>query len=210
MRSYLKMLLASAFLFAAFESAALAQSADLKITASGSASEPSVSYSVTVKNKGPSTATGIVVTGGIQGGAVFSVGSSGWTCTITGDSFTCTRTNPLVSGASSSFGVAGQLPPFGQHPMPLTYSGGHFEVTGNEDDPVGTNNYTSVYLNIPENTCSGCGPGQCAAGYKYCAYYGGCISNASVCPDPACRPNYYYCPSRGLCIPVGTACNPGP
>src|SRR4051812_49073985 len=96
-----------------------AQTADIKVTMTGQLVLNNVTYSATVKNKGPNPVVP-VVTGGIQGGRVSSVIATGYTCFTTSiDSFRCTRATALSLGASDSVSISGTLPAFGMHPVSI-------------------------------------------------------------------------------------------
>jgi uncharacterized repeat protein (TIGR01451 family)/fimbrial isopeptide formation D2 family protein len=82
---------------------------DLTITKTGAAGGPTrgqpYSYSIVVKNDGAAKTQGTVtVTDTLPTGLSFRgttpVSGTGWTCTTSGSTFTCTRTDSLAAGAS--------------------------------------------------------------------------------------------------------------
>ena len=141
-----KLIAATVVTFFALEiiiSSGIAQtgSANLNVTASGTLDPNSVgTFSGTVVNKGPDQATNVVVTGGIPGGTVQWVTSSQGSCTISGDSFTCS-VGTLPVNAAVSLSMGGPIPSV---PPGQTYCGAHYTASASETDPVPSNNTASA------------------------------------------------------------------
>ena len=136
-------------------------------------------YSAGILNKGPDTATGVVISGGIGGGSITSVGSDHGTCVISGDSFTL-DVGTLAPGEAVGIQMSGYPPNFGTHPNDITYCGGHFSVTGKPG-----NNAASVCIVVPGNSCpdpQGCGH-TCTPGSFWCDRLQTCLPYGSVCPQ---------------------------
>lgn len=184
MRNLISLLVIILFLIGAtMGSSAYTGVADMKVTASGYYSGSSASYSSTTKNKGPDTATGVVVSGGISGGSIFSVSTSQGTCTISGDSFTC-NVGTLAANDVVYVSMSGSPPNFGSHPNDITYCGGHYTVTADQSDPNTANNGTGVCVVVPGGNCgnpAGCGT-QCQPGFFWCAASGSCVPVSGHCP----------------------------
>jgi uncharacterized repeat protein (TIGR01451 family) len=122
--------------------------ADLGVTMTGSPSSPVVgntlTYVMTVKNNGPSPATGVTAVDSIpdKQASYQSVTSSQGTCALSGNGkkVTCSL-GSLAKGASATITLK----------LTATKSGNSsnkVDVSGNESDPVGGNNSASVSLNI--------------------------------------------------------------
>jgi Domain of unknown function DUF11 len=184
-RGLISVLVISLFVIGAtLGSAAQSGSADLKVTGSGSSgSGLSVQYSAAIKNKGPDAATGVVISGGISGGSISSVGSDHGPCTISGDSFTC-NIGTLASGETAGLQMSGFTPNFGPHPNQITYCGGHVSATASTSDPNTANNAVGICVVIPGNGCSnpqGCGQ-TCQPGFFWCAASNSCVPVSGHCP----------------------------
>ncbi len=100
-------------------------------------------YTITITNKGPSTATGVVVTDKLPPG-VTMVSCAGWAegCTtdIAGNTITW-RVGTLLSGASATIKCIVTANVVG----PITNT---VRIAGNEPDPDGSNNEASVTTNV--------------------------------------------------------------
>ena len=114
------------------------QNADLGVTITGSPDPVTpggtLTYTVGVTNSGPATATGVVVTDTFPDGVtIVSAGGPGWTCTITGQTVTCTEASQ----------PAGMAPPITIVVTTPPGSGGLSDtvtVTSATADPNMTNN----------------------------------------------------------------------
>jgi uncharacterized repeat protein (TIGR01451 family) len=75
-----------------------------------------LSYTISVVNNGPDTGTGIkvvdtvppLVTPILQNGTNYT-NSSGWSCSLTIPTITCTNSNPFISGSSSNIILVGKV-----------------------------------------------------------------------------------------------------
>jgi hypothetical protein len=131
--------------------AAQTQSADLAIA--GSADYPNAggaTYTVTAKNKGPDSASGVTVTGG-AGAAIVSIGTSQGTCAIVdGNNFSC-NVGALADDAKVDIGVQADVPNFGEHQNTITYCGFAASVQSTTYDPGPGPSSVTVCIMIPPN-----------------------------------------------------------
>lgn len=93
--------------FPYFDFASMPKWADLSITKTltgGLAVGQNATYTITVSNAGPQSASGpITVSDTLPGGLTYvSASGTGWTCSAAGSVVTCTNAGPLANGASSS------------------------------------------------------------------------------------------------------------
>lgn len=90
-----------------------------------------VSYTLTITNNGPATATNVTVSDTLPAGTTFLSGSTG--CSGSGPSVSCT-VGTLAPGASTAVGITISTPPV---PQVITNSA---TVSASESDPVPANN----------------------------------------------------------------------
>ncbi len=111
-----------------------------------------VSFTLTVRNAGPSAAADFVVTDTLPADWTFvSATGTGYTCGNTGQVVTCTRTSALSSGTQETLSVVAQAPTaVAATGTAFTNS---FTVASSTPDPTTGNNTASVVVNVlPDGT----------------------------------------------------------
>lgn len=146
-----KRLVSVLFVFA-FAAAALAQTADLSVTGSGSPGTirpgDQVTYSYTFTNNGPNAATNPSIAISPVGGTITYVSSSapaGWTCGPFFSSYLCSAST-LAASASANFSFVLQInraPSFADGTVDVTTN-----VTSSTTDPNSSNNAVTTTTNV--------------------------------------------------------------
>ncbi len=104
-----------------------------------------ITYTLSYQNNGPSDATGVTITDTIPTGATFSSSSD---CTASGATVTC-AIGTVADGASGSVSFIVDTDPSLLDTAQLTNVA---SISGNEDDPVSTNDDTKVSTDINRTT----------------------------------------------------------
>ena len=107
---------------ALIHTSAQAQVSDLYVSGSGSVSQSTAYYSVSVLNNGPDSADDVLVGASTGLTSLTYVSISQGTCTISGNGFSCDA-GSLAAGATITVTVQGQLPNFGSSHPDITFCG---------------------------------------------------------------------------------------
>ncbi len=121
-----------------------APTADLSVTMAApatSAVDRTVNYDITVRNNGPSAATGVVLSDAMPGGLQFVSGAVGNVACVGGTVVRC-AIGSLASGAATSVALVAVTTEPGVHTNTAT-------VSGNEADPAAANNAASSTTRVP-------------------------------------------------------------
>lgn len=109
-----------------------------------------VTYTLTVRNDGPSPATGLVVRDPLPTGFVITGGTApaGWTCSSDTDNSvrTCSLAGNFAPGAQASITITAQVPTTGTNSSGTVSNTA--QVTATTPDPVPANNAGSVGLTV--------------------------------------------------------------
>ena len=133
---------------------AVTAGADLLVSKSVSpapaAAGSAVTYTLTVRNDGPSAATGVVVTDPMPQGFIINSGTApaNWTCSNNAANSvrTCALAGNLAPGAQASLTINAQVPSTGPNSSGMVTNTA--QVTATTPDPVAANNSGSVGLTI--------------------------------------------------------------
>ena len=121
---------------------------DLSVTKSGPATTTegnNITYTLVAKNNGPTTATGVTVSDPVPANSTFVSASPG--CTLSAGVVNCSA-GTLASGASQSFTVTVKAGPGGSIVNTAT-------IHGNQADPSGGNNSSTVTTSVNHNPVCG-------------------------------------------------------
>jgi uncharacterized repeat protein (TIGR01451 family) len=121
-----------------------------------------VQYLVTVTNNGPATSGDITLGDSLPaGGSITSISGSGWTCSGSGASASCTSA-PLASGAT-----AGTVQVLVLAPAADTTITNHADVSqsGTAADPNGANNVSDESTTVTKNSTCPTGTINCGRGF---------------------------------------------
>ena len=124
--------------------APITPTSDLSVGITGpttSAVDRTVNYEVTVRNAGPSTATGVVLTDTLPGGLQFVSGAVG-NVACTGTTIVRCSIGSLASGATASVALLAVTTEPGVHTNTVT-------VSGDQPDPAAQNNTASASTRVP-------------------------------------------------------------
>lgn len=111
-----------------------------------------VTFTLTVRNDGPSSASSIVVTDALPSGWTYvSSTASGYSCANASNTVTCTRTAAMTSGTQETLTIVA-LAPTDVAATGTNYTN-TFSVTSSTPDPTSGNNSASVGINVlPDGT----------------------------------------------------------
>jgi uncharacterized repeat protein (TIGR01451 family) len=121
-----------------------APTSDLSVSMTGpiqSAVDRTVNYEVTVRNAGPSTATGVRVSDAMPGGLQFVSGAVGGVA-CTGTATVLCPVGTLASGASATVAILAVTTEPGVHTNTVA-------VSGDQPDPAAANNVASLTTRVP-------------------------------------------------------------
>jgi uncharacterized repeat protein (TIGR01451 family) len=108
-------------------------------------------FTVNIRNNGPAVATNLVVTDTLPANWTdISASGAGWSCSVSGQTVTCTRASLAVSGTSSPISISAKAPAAAFVGTGLKNVVNTATVAADENDPVANNSASVTFNVLPE------------------------------------------------------------